>query len=137
MQTEFFQNGITMRQAEALFKLGSDALLLADFATLPKQAKVCDLCAGAGAVGLLLLAKAPDCRVCAVDLQEAACSLAQKNVEENRLQEQMTVVQGDLRDASLRKTLGRFDCVVCNPPYFPLESGKQAESEANIRSISS
>ena len=130
MQTEFFQNGITMQQAEALFKLGSDAILLADFAALTKKARVCDLCAGAGAVGLLLLAREPDCHVTAVELQEAACELAEKNVEENGLQDRMTVIRGDLRDPELLKTLGHFDCVVCNPPYFPVGSGKEAKDEA-------
>ncbi len=130
MQTEFFQNGITMQQAENLFRLGTDAMLLADFAALPAKARVCDLCAGAGAVGLLLLAREPDCQVTALELQEAACALAEKNVAQNRLEARMRVVRGDLRDLQLLKALGRFDLVVCNPPYYPLGSGKQAQSEA-------
>ena len=130
MQTEFFQNGITMQQAEDLFRLGSDAMLLADFAALPKKARVCDLCAGAGAVGLLLLAREPDCHVTAVELQAAACLLARKNVAENRLEDRMTVVEGDLRQIETLLPNRRFDCVVCNPPYYPGGSGKAAQSEA-------
>ena len=130
MQTEFFQNGITMQQAEDLFRLGSDAMLLADFAALPKKARVCDLCAGAGAVGLLLLAREADCHVTAVELQAAACALARKNVAENRLEDRMTVVEGDLRQIETLLPNRRFDCVVCNPPYYPVGSGKAAQSEA-------
>lgn len=130
METEFFQNGITMAQAEDLFRLGSDAMLLADFAVLPKHAAVCDLCAGSGAVGLLLLAREPDCHVTAVELQAAACELARRNLSENALQERLEIVQGDLREIDRLLPNRRFDCVVCNPPYFPVGSGRQAESEA-------
>ena len=130
MNTEFFQNGITMRQAEELFRLGSDAMLLADFAALPKNARVCDLCAGAGAVGLLLLAREPECSVTAVELQEAACELARKNVAENGLEDRMTVVPGDLREIETLLSANGFDCVVCNPPYYPESSGKAAENDA-------
>lgn len=130
MNVEFFQNGITMRQAEELFRLGSDAMLLADFASLPKSAKVCDLCAGAGAVGLLLLARESGCRVTAVELQAAACELARKNVAENGLEDRMTVIPGDIREIKTLLPANGFDCVVCNPPYYPVSSGKAAENDA-------
>lgn len=130
MEREFFQNGITMVQESGLFRLGTDAMLLADFASLPKQAAVCDLCAGAGAVGLLLLAREPDCHVTAVELQDAACQLARQNVAENGLADRMTVVEGDLRRIETLLPNRRFDAVVCNPPYYPVGSGKEAEAEA-------
>ena len=127
---DYFQNGIVMAQSDGLFRLGTDAMLLADFAALPKNAQVCDLCAGAGAVGLLLLAREQTCRVTAVELQEAACAAARNNLAKNGLEARMTVVQGDLRKiASLLKP-SRFDCVVCNPPYFPVGHGKAPASEA-------
>lgn len=129
MQTEFFQNGITMTQQEGLFRLGSDAVLLADFAALPKKARVCDLCAGSGAISLLLLAREPDCRVTAVELQAAACETARANLAANGLQDRMEVVRGDLRKIQSLLPHRRFDCVVCNPPYYPVGSGKTAESE--------
>lgn len=128
MELEFLQNGITLRQER--FRLGIDAVLLADFAAPPKNALVCDLCAGAGAVGLLLLSRRPDCRVTALELREEACAVARRNVADNGLEARMTVVQGDLREASSLPAPGRFDCVCCNPPYYPVGAGRAAASEA-------
>lgn len=119
-----------MSQTEGLFRLSTDAILLADFAALPKRAEVCDLCAGAGAVGLLLLAREPDCRVTAVELLPEACALTRENITRNRLEERMTLVEGDLREIGTLLPGRRFDCVVCNPPYYPVGSGKAAENEA-------
>ena len=105
-------------------------MLLADFARPSKGAAVCDLCAGAGAVGLLLLAREESLHVTAVELQEAACQLARRNLADNHLEGRMDVVQGDLREISALLPGRRFDCVVCNPPYYPVGHGKTAVNPA-------
>ena len=130
MTTEFLQNGITLPQSEGQFKLGTDAMLLADFAAPPRGAAVCDLCAGSGAVGLLLLAQDPSLNVTAVELQEAACALMDRAVSENRLEDRFRVLQGDLREIRRLLPAGSFRQLVCNPPYYPLSGGYVPENES-------
>ena len=122
MNEEFFQNGV--RYTQGRFRLTTDAMLLADFAAPRPGAAICDLCAGAGAVGFLLLAKEPDCRVTALELQAEACALAERTAAENGLTDRLRVLCGDLREPAVTAAAGRFDCVVCNPPYYPAASGK-------------
>ena len=129
-QLEFLQNGFTLPQTDALFKLGTDAMVLADFAELPSGAAVCDLCAGGGAVGLLLLARDPSLSVTAVELQPAACALMERAVAENRLEDHFRVLQGDLRAIRSLLPAGGFRQVVCNPPYYPVGGGLPPENEA-------
>lgn len=128
MQTEVLQNGITMKQLHTQFPLGTDTVLLADFAKDCRGA-VCDLCAGCGQVGLLLAA-AGDAKITCVELQEDAALQAQKNIAENGLEDRMAALQGDVREIRTLLSHSSFDAVVCNPPYFPINSGFAAKDAA-------
>lgn len=130
VKTEFLQNGILLPQSSEAFRLGTDAMVLADFAELPKGAAVCDLCAGSGAVGLLLLARDPALTVTAVELQEAACDLMRRAAAENGLEDRFRVLQGDLRQLRGLPPAGSFRHVVCNPPYYPVGGGYVPENES-------
>lgn len=128
MQTEFFQNGITFRQLETQFPLGTDTVLLADFAKDCKG-KVCDLCAGCGQVGLLLAA-AGNAEITCVELQEQAHREAEQNIVANGLGGRMCAVRGDVREIRTLLPHSSFDAAVCNPPYFPADSGFAAKNDA-------
>lgn len=130
MEPEFLGDRYAMLQAEDLFRLGTDAMVLADFARIPGGAAVCDLCAGTGAVGLLLCAADPKLKVTAVELQAAACDLLRQTVARNGLEQRFTVICGDLRAHRCLLPAGSFRCVVCNPPYYREGAGFAAENEA-------
>ena len=114
---------------DTLFQPGTDSFLLGAFPKLKKGEKVCDLGAGTGLLGLLLLARESTVHITNVEIQPAACALAQRTAELNGLDASISCVEGDLRDTSLL-AVGSFDLVICNPPYFPESSGAQAESDA-------
>jgi len=114
---------------DTLFQPGTDSFLLGAFPKLKQGEKVCDLGAGTGLLGLLLLARQPAAHVTNVELQSAACCLAQRTAALNGLESSVTCVEGDLRDASLFAA-GSFDLVICNPPYFAADTGAQAVSDA-------
>lgn len=122
-------NGIRMVQAEDTFRLGTDAILLADFLTLPRQAKVADLGTGAGAIGLLLCGREESCHVTGIEIQSRACDIARQNIARNHLEHRFSLLQADLRQIRQHLPANRFDCVVANPPYFPVGSGKASQDE--------
>jgi release factor glutamine methyltransferase len=81
-------------------------------------ARVLDLCAGSGCVGLAVAANAPGCRVVLADLSEEALKLCKQNVRRNNLNARVTCVLADaLRFPS--SVLWDFDVIACNPPYIP------------------
>ena len=130
MKTEVFGGTIKCFQEAGAFKIGTDALALADFAAVQKGAAVCDLCAGSGAVGLRLLARDPSLRVTAVELREAACALMDRAVAENGIADRFRVLRGDVREIRGLLPAGSFTQVVCNPPYYPVGRGYAPEHEA-------
>ena len=115
---EYLQNGITLNIAPGTFPLSTDSILLSDFVRLPKQAKVLDLGAGCGTLGLLLCAKDTGCSVTGIELHEAAHTAALQNIERNALQGRLFSICEDLRSIPARFSPGGFDCCVSNPPYF-------------------
>lgn len=115
---------------DTLFPPGTDSFLLSAFPRLKAGQQVCDLGAGTGLLGLLLLARQPELRVTGVELLPAAAALAEKTATANGLTEHLKVLSGDLRRIRALLPAGRFDLVVCNPPYFPANSGLLATGSA-------
>ncbi len=81
-------------------------------------ARVLDLCAGSGCVGLAVAANAPGCRVVLGELSEGALRLCKQNVRRCGLNARVTCVSVDARQPP-PPALWDFDVIVCNPPYIP------------------
>ena len=110
-----------MENPEEGFRLGTDSVVLADFAKPSKGAAVCDLGCGSGAIGMMLLANDPTLRVTGVEIQSQFAALAEKNGKANGF-DTYTAVCGDLRAIRELLPANGFACVVSNPPYFPADS---------------
>lgn len=109
------------RQSEGCFPLGQDSLALADFATLRRGDRVCDLGCGAGALLLLLAARNSTLALSGVEISPADSALARENLAENGLSGE--IYTGDLRQVCKTLPAGGFSLVVANPPYFRVGSG--------------
>lgn len=93
-------------------------------------ARVLDLCAGSGCIGLAAAVYAPGCRVVLADCSEDALHVCRQNIRRNHLHTRVTCVAVD---ASLPPdpALGEFDVIACNPPYIP--TGDLAGLDAGVR----
>lgn len=103
---------------DALFPPGTDTFLLSSLPRLRPGLRVCDLGAGTGLLGLLLLQRQPQLRVTGVELQESAVRLAERAAVENCLTDCLFPLHGDLRQIRSLLGTGSFDLVVSNPPYY-------------------
>lgn len=117
--------GLTLLQTPNVFPLGQDSVLLGHFAQPKPRGHALDLGAGAGVLSLLLLARFPQLSVTALEINEEAAALCDRNRRENHMEHRMDVRRGDLRDRSALPPHGSMDYAVCNPPYFSPENGKQ------------
>jgi len=80
-------------------------------------ARVLDLCAGSGCIGLAVAVGAPACRVVLADLSEGALRICKQNVRRNDLNARVTCMLADARQAP-SSVLWDFDVIACNPPYI-------------------
>lgn len=93
-------------------------------------ARVLDLCAGSGCVGLAIAANAPECRVVLGELSEGALRVCKQNVRRNNLNARVTCLSINAMEAP-SSALWDFDTIVCNPPYIP--TGDIAGLETSVR----
>ena len=116
-------NGLQIVYEDTAFPPGTDSFLLSSLPRLKAGLRVCDLGCGTGLLGLLLLQRQSKLQVTGIELQAAAVALAQKAIEKNRLQDCFSIIEGDLRNVKAHFKTGSFDLVICNPPYYPPQSG--------------
>ncbi|CAM3986011.1 tRNA1(Val) (adenine(37)-N6)-methyltransferase [Alkalicoccus chagannorensis] len=115
-------------QHSGIFAYSMDAVLLGRFARVDGARRMLDLCAGTGAVPLVLSTRTKT-PIDAVEVQEQLCRLMEMSVEENDLQTQIHPAQADLRTLS-PDTWGRYDVITCNPPYFPVQEKEKYREDA-------
>ena len=96
--------------------LAERAILLAKAAG--EGARVLDLCAGSGCVGLAVATNVPGCRVVLAERSERALAVCKRNVRRHELNARVTCVQADAL-ADPEPALWDFDVIACNPPYIP------------------
>jgi len=112
------------------YPIGTDAVLLADFAKKPPSRRVCDLGCGSGVVAILLLLSDGRKTALGIELDAEAAETAKKNALENGLESRFSVAAADLRTYRPPEMAGSFDLTAANPPYYKEGSGKKAPSAA-------
>ena len=108
--------------------LAERAILLARAAG--EGARVLDLCAGSGCVGLAAASNVPECRVVLADVSEAALKLCKQNIRRCDLNARVTCVHADALEPPAA-ALWDFDVIACNPPYIP--TGDIAGLDVSVR----
>jgi tRNA1(Val) A37 N6-methylase TrmN6 len=118
---QLMQHNLQIIQSPSVFSFSLDAILLGEFAQIPKheRATIVDLCAGNGAVSLMLSAqtKSP---VTAVEIQERLADMAERSVKLNHLEEKITILNEDIKNIYPHIKKDSVDVITCNPPYFPV-----------------
>lgn len=98
-------------------KIGTDAVLLGAVARVEGARRALDVGTGCGVIALMLLQRGVSEAV-AIEIDPEAAQEAQENARNSPWNAQMEVVCGDFRDKKRISTLGTFDLIVSNPPFF-------------------
>lgn len=115
---------IIQNRLAARFSL--DAVLLARFVETKRGERVLELGTGTGVIALLIAEAG--IAVDAVELDPLMAELAARNVRLNGLADCVRVREGDFRAIEALYARESFDCVLCNPPWYPLGRGKIGRS---------
>ena len=113
--TEFY--GCTIKVDGRVLIPRPETEMLADIVikTAEEGNKILDLCTGSGCVAVAVAKAREDLIVTASDISEDAIELARKNAKFNTVD--VNFIVSDL----FAKVRGRFDMIVCNPPYIKSE----------------
>ncbi len=105
-------------QDSEMFNFSLDSVLLPNFVTINKNIKnILDIGCGNLPVSLILTTKT-DASITAVEIQKDVYDIALKNLELNNKQNQINIINADIRTLYKNFETEYYDVIVCNPPFF-------------------
>ncbi|MBR3258228.1 MAG: peptide chain release factor N(5)-glutamine methyltransferase [Eggerthellaceae bacterium] len=98
---------------------------------IPKEepSTVLDLCCGSGCIACAVAVERPEAGVIAVDIDDKAVALTERNAKALGVADRVEVYQGDLFAGVPEILKGGIDVIVTNPPYIPTEVLKELPAE--------
>ena len=112
------RNGYQIIQKKNGFCFGMDAVLLSGFARVKQGEKAIDLGTGTGIIPILLEAKYEGEHYTGLEIQDEMADMAARSGALNHLEEKVSIVKGDIKEASRLFGAASFDVVTSNPPYM-------------------
>ena len=95
-----------------------DSVLLSDFVKINRKTKkILDIGTGCGIIALLL-AQRSKAQITGVELQKTMAEIAERNVENNKFENQVKIINEDIKNYKNIFNRDEFDTIVTNPPYF-------------------
>ena len=113
-------NNLKIYQNTEWFNFSIDSVLLANFVRLNNKMKILDMCTGNAPIPLFLSTKTKS-KIVAVELQKEVYDLAKKSININKLDDQINILNMDVKELNNVFETDSFDLITCNPPYFKLE----------------
>ena len=87
--------------------------------------RVLEIGTGSGCIALSIAKAFPNIEVVATDISERALEVADKNLSQLGLENNVDIIHSDL----FSKVMGTFDLIISNPPYVPKEIMSNLPSE--------
>lgn len=131
-------NNLKIIQNPDGFCFGIDAVLLANFVRLKRNARVVDLGTGTGIIPILLAGKSRTSHITGIEIQEEVADMARRSVRLNKLDDRIKILNADLKEAENFLEVNQYDVVTSNPPYMHTqglinENDKKAISRHEIK----
>jgi tRNA1(Val) A37 N6-methylase TrmN6 len=133
----FLGGALQILQLRDGYRAGLDAVLLAAAAPVAAGcgARVLDVGAGVGVVGLAVARRIPDAHATLVEFDPQQAALARANLVRNNLSDRARLIEADVSRPlaelpELAPLAESFDCVLANPPYHTQGRGTAARDAA-------
>ncbi len=111
------------------FCFGMDAVLLSAFAVVKRGECALDMGTGTGIIPILMEARTEGRHFTGLEIQTPVAEMAGRSVKLNHLEQKVSIINGDIKEASSIFGRASFDVVTCNPPYMDDQHGLQNPSE--------
>lgn len=118
----FDYSNLKIYQYEKYFKFSLDSILLAEFVRVSKNTKnILDLCCGNAVVPLILSTKT-QAHIDGFEIQKEIFELANESILYNKLDNQITIYNEDIKKIDEFKKDQKYDIITCNPPFFKVSN---------------
>lgn len=119
MGNSWFQfQQFTIRQGRAAMKVCTDSCLFGAYVPSGAYSKILDVGAGTGLLGLMLAQRCPDSEIHFLESDPGTFLDLKLNVEQSPWNERCHIHHCRVEDWTENNSYGKFDFVICNPPFF-------------------
>lgn len=125
---------IKIVQDKDYFNFSLDSILLPNFVEITRKTKkILDMCTGNAPIPLILSTKT-DAKIYGVELQKEVYDLAKETIKINKLDNQIELINDNIKNLKKIFDTETFDIITCNPPYFK-KKDDSIINENKIKSI--
>jgi len=125
LTTDSFFNGcIQVKQNRTGYRFSMDAVLLAWHVDPIPDDTILDLGTGCGIIPMILAYRHPKVKIYGIEVQEELVDIANLNVTENGMEDQITILCRDMKTLKHEDTSGPVDLAISNPPFRKSKSGR-------------
>lgn len=128
---EYLGSGVRVAVSKE-HSFGTDAVLLADFASPKRNEKACDLGTGCGIIPMIWCRNGQAKEITAVELQEKGFLQTCESIRISSVEDKVRAVNHNLKD--IKSVLGHasMDIVTMNPPYKAADAGIKSVAKAEL-----
>lgn len=125
-----FSGKLICYQHKKGYRFSIDPVLLAHYMEVEYHDRILDLGTGCGVIPLIVHYRYPEyfLQLTGIEIQLSLYDLAHHNVKANSFENNVEIHQGDIRQIKNLFRAESFDKVVCNPPFFTKENGRQSSN---------
>jgi len=123
IQKQILKPHFQCHQSRNGHRFSLDSLLLAKNIVPKKQSRILELGCGCGVISIAIASHYPDVQIIGVDILESAVAIARENVRKNGMDDQISIIEMDLRKIK-GDDFKRFQYIVCNPPFRKKNMGR-------------
>ena len=105
----------TIKQDCCALKVGTDGMLIGGWTNYVPAERILDIGTGTGVLALIAAQRNPSASIDAVEIDPDSAEQAQANAAASPWADRVTIHQGDVRQW---EHVGRYDLVLCNPPFY-------------------
>jgi tRNA1(Val) A37 N6-methylase TrmN6 len=110
--------GLRIVQDTEMFNFSLDSVLLPNFISIPATTKnILDIGCGNAPIPLILSTKT-EAKIIGVEVQKEVYELAKETIVLNKKEDQIEIINGDIKEVEERWDSCSFDVITCNPPFF-------------------
>ena len=113
-------DNIKIYQDSEWFKFSLDSILLPNFVRIkPTVRTILDIGTGNAVIPIILSTKT-SAKITAVEIQKDVFDLAKDSLNINKLNNNIDLINMDIKDFSKNQESDIYDVITCNPPYFKI-----------------
>ncbi len=109
-------------QDAAVFRVGTDAVLLGALAQVHHAKQVLEVGTGCGIISLMVAQRNPDAGILAIDINPDAVALSQNNFSNAPFSKRLKAQFQDYKNFTSDE---KFDLIISNPPYFEVNKSEK------------